>query len=434
MGQGIDIQDLFPKIQTICIPDDHRTGHFFCFGTTGAGKTKAMENMIVQDIKKGHSVVCVDPKGDIDLVSKIVQTAFETEREQDLFMVTPIFPQYSAKIDPLSYYAIPEELVNHVISGIQSKEEFFINIAYETTLMIVKSLILLKKHGHPEIHINFDAIYKECSYNALGGLYQRILTIDSPEAQEIKVGINHILGSTPEYFSKVASTLRTVLTSLSTGSVGEIIGKPKSNQFIKRLEEGQTVILIVQTGSLLAGKTAHLVGRVIISMIQTFAGRKLASGDSIKPPLSLFMDEFSNIAYLNIEDMFSKGRTANVKCHAFTQSIADLNDAIGPSKARKILDNTNIKLFMRVNDPDTARYIAEYSGTIKKFSPIMQTGGSITIREEQEPTILMEDVMGLREKDFYLFATSGGYKGRSALVEPPYVNVIFPELKLCSKM
>jgi conjugal transfer pilus assembly protein TraD len=431
VGKGIDIQDQFPKILDIKLPEKHRKGHFFCFGTTGAGKTKVMESMISQDIEKGKSVVCLDPKGDIELVSKIVQKAFETGREADLCMTSPIYPQFSAKIDPLSYYAMPEELISHVISGIQSKDEFFVNIAYETTLMIVKALILLKKNGHPDIHINFDAIYHECSFDAIGALYNRIKGFDSLEAEEVKVGINHILGSTSEYFSKVASTLRTVLTSLSTGSVGQIIGKSTSNDFMKRLEEGKRVILIVQTGSMLAGKTAHMVGRVIISMIQTFAGRKLASGDKINPPLSLYMDEFSNVAYLNIEALFAMGRSANVICHAFTQSVADLNDAIGPAKARKILDNTNIKLFMRVNDPETAKYIADYSGTIKKFSPIIQTGGMITIREEQEPTILMEDVMNLREQDFYFFSIAGGYKGRSLHVESPYLNVIYPELKSC---
>lgn len=429
MGKGIDLQDQFPKIMDINISDENRKGHFFCFGTTGQGKTKGMENMIVQDLKSGKSVVCIDPKGDTGLLSKIVQTAFETGRENELCMVSPIYPEYSAKIDPLSHYAMPEELVSHVISGIKSNEEFFVNIAYETSLMIVKSLMLLKNNGHPNIHINFEAIYKECSHEALTALYERVSKFNSPDAQEVITGINHILGSTPEYFSKVASTLRTVLTSLSTGSVGHIIGKSRTNNFMKRLEEGKPVILVVQTGSLLAGKTANIIGRVIISMIQTFAGRKLASGGKITPPLGLYMDEFSNVAYINIEDLFSKGRSANVMCHAFTQSIADLNDAIGPAKARKILDNTNIKLFMRVNDPETAKYISDYSGTIKKFSPIMQTGGSITIREEQEPSVMMEDVMRLRVQDFYLFQLTGGYKGRLAYMEDPYVNIIYPELK-----
>ena len=251
------------------------------------------------------------------------------------------------------------------------------------------------------------------------------------EAEEIIVGMNKIIESSAEYFSKVSSSLKTVLTALSTGSVGKIIGKSKSNLFMKRLEEGKKVILVVQTGSLLTRRTAHIIGRVILSMLQSFIGRKYASGAKLKEPLCIYMDEFSNVAYMNIEDLFSKAGGANVYCHAFTQSIADLNDAIGPAKARKILDNTNLKLFMRVNDPETAKYIADYSGTIKTFSPILQTGGTIMIKEGQEAAIMMEDVMHLHEQDFFFFTFNGGFKGRSLTVKPPYLNVKYPELEVC---
>ncbi len=94
IGKGIDIQDKFPKIIPIVLPDSHRKGHFFGFGTTRAGKTRVIESMISQDIEKGNSVVYVDPKGDIEILSKIVQKAFETGREEELFLVSPIYPQY----------------------------------------------------------------------------------------------------------------------------------------------------------------------------------------------------------------------------------------------------------------------------------------------------------------------------------------------------
>ena len=67
-----------------------------------------MEHIIEQDICKGYSVVAIDPKGDIDLFSKVVQLAEETGRSEDLMLITPIFPQYSAILDPLSSYYMPE--------------------------------------------------------------------------------------------------------------------------------------------------------------------------------------------------------------------------------------------------------------------------------------------------------------------------------------
>ena len=121
----------------ITIPDTSRKGHFWCFGTTRVGKTRIMENMVEQDIRKGYSVVIIDPKGDIDLFSKIVQVAFEEGRDRELILVTPIYPHLSAVIDPLAYYYMPEELVGHIVSGVEvGKERFFFNVAYEISLVI----------------------------------------------------------------------------------------------------------------------------------------------------------------------------------------------------------------------------------------------------------------------------------------------------------
>ena len=418
------------KMTKVLLPDADRKGHMFCFGTTRIGKTRLIELMIEQDIRKGYSVAFFDPKGDVDVFSKIVQVAYEEGREDELCLVTPVFPQCSASIDPLAYYYMPEEVVSHVVSGIKAKEEFFVNVAYETTLVIVLSLILFARVKGETPNLNFQAVKERAGYKNLGELKAQLEAIGSPEAEEILATLNQVLSSPQDYFAKVSSSLRTVLTALSTGSVGRIIGKARANEFIRRLEQGKRVILVVQTGSLLTRKTAHIVARVLVSMIQSFVGRRFASGLSVDPPLCLYMDEASNLLYLGVEDLFSKGGGAGVWVHAFTQSIADLEAEIGRPFARKILDNTNTKIFMRVNDPSTAEYIADYSGMAKKYSPILSLGGGITVREIEEPTVRPEDVLNLQVRDFYMFGFNGAYRGKVAQVEPPYIQVKYPQAEV----
>ena len=126
IGEGIDL-DHPDRIIKIGLPEGDRKGHFWCFGTTRIGKTRMMEGIIEQDIRKGYSVICIDPKGDIPLFSKIVQIAIETGRLNDLILINPIFPQYSAVIDPLSSYYMIEELVAHITAGVAvGKEPFFL--------------------------------------------------------------------------------------------------------------------------------------------------------------------------------------------------------------------------------------------------------------------------------------------------------------------
>ncbi|PIP39024.1 MAG: conjugal transfer protein TraG [Desulfobacterales bacterium CG23_combo_of_CG06-09_8_20_14_all_51_8] len=430
LGHGYNLQTP-AKVNKISLPDADRKGHLFGFGSTRIGKTRLIELMMEQDIRKGYSLVFFDPKGDIDIFSKIVQIAYEENRQDELCLVTPIFPDCSAKMDPLAYYYMPEELVSHVVSGIKAKEEFFINIAYETTFVIILSLLFFARIKNERPNLNFNSVKERASYTDLKNLEAQLKDYeDDPEAEEILASLRQILASPQDYFSKVSSSLRTVLTSLSAGSVGAIIGKAKVNNFIKRLEQGKRVILIVQTGSLLTRKTAHIVARVLLSMIQSFVGRIYLSGRTITPPLCVYMDEASNLLYMGVEDLFNKAGGAGVWIHAFTQSIADIEAELGPASARKILDNTNSKIFMRVNDPNTANYISEYSGMVKRFSPILSLGGGITVREVEEPLVRPENVLNLQLRDFYLFTFEGAFKGKAGFVKEPYLKVMYPRVEV----
>ena len=69
LGRGVHL-DQPDRIMDLGYPDSFRKGHFWCFGTTRVGKTRIMEHIIDQDIRKGYSVVAIDPKGDADLFSK----------------------------------------------------------------------------------------------------------------------------------------------------------------------------------------------------------------------------------------------------------------------------------------------------------------------------------------------------------------------------
>ncbi len=108
IGRGNTLKEP-DKMQDIILSHKDRTGHVFGFGSTRIGKTRLIESMIEQDIRQGNSVTFFDPKGDIDIFSKIIQVAIETDRMEDVFVVNPIFANFSNKIDPLSHYFMPEE-------------------------------------------------------------------------------------------------------------------------------------------------------------------------------------------------------------------------------------------------------------------------------------------------------------------------------------
>lgn len=429
IGEGTALlRDPEAEPAPIIVPDTDREGHIFTMGATRSGKTRLAEAMIEHDIRAGRSILWIDPKGDNAIFSKIVTVAREVGREGDLLFFSPVFPRYSVKIDPLSHYFMPEEVVNHVVSGVRVREEFYFNIAYEVTLVVVQSLMLISRSLGERPVFTFRRIKENIGYRELEGLRAQIAEIDDPEAGEVLMNLDQILSSPQDYFSKVSSSLRTVITSLSSGSVGEIIGKDPANRFIERLEAGESVILVVQTGSLLTRKTAHIMARVLLSMVQSFVGRTLGSHRKIDPPLAVYADEASNVLYFGIDDLFNKAGGAGVWLHMLTQSKQDLVAELGPAYTGKILDNTNTKIVFRVNDPNTASYASRMAGTAKRFSPIMSLGGGLSVREIEESRVPPENFMRLARREFYAFTFDGIYMGKTLDVQP-CEEIRFPEIK-----
>ncbi|ELU5093464.1 type IV secretion system DNA-binding domain-containing protein, partial [Campylobacter upsaliensis] len=96
LGKGFTLEDKKGEhFIPIFLEDNNRCNHSFIFGAPGVGKTRLLEAMIEQDIPKGNNIVVIDPKGDIDLFSKIYQCAKLSGREKDVLFLSPVYPQYS---------------------------------------------------------------------------------------------------------------------------------------------------------------------------------------------------------------------------------------------------------------------------------------------------------------------------------------------------
>ncbi len=428
IGTGVHL-DHPDAVLKLGFPDRVRKGHFWCFGTTRVGKTRVMEHIIEQDIRKGYSVVAIDPKGDIDLFSKITQIAKETDRLNDLMLITPIFPEYSAILDPLSSYYMPEELVAHITAGVAvGKEPYFFGVAYEVSLVVVQALIMLAEIAGEKPSFNLNDIKNHISHQDLERLKEKIDYIDTLDAAQLSMDIQKILCTPADYYSKVASSLRVALTELTSGNVGKIIGKADENRFIQRLEQGEGIILVVQLGSLLTKRAAYTAGKVIISMIQAFVGRVYSSGRNVTPSLVLHIDEAQSVLYQGIEDLFAKAGGAGVFIHGYCQSINQLYAEVGDDRANTILDNCNTKLFMRVPDATTATYVSDHLGEVRHFSPIISLGGGLAIRETEEVRIKHTEILNMKPRELFLHTYSGTYKGKTAEVSKGTLKVQFPDL------
>jgi len=431
------------------LPDDWRPRHFLCFGSTGSGKTKLMTYMIYQDILNGNDVVVFNPKSDPlgkdehtagnELLSYIVQACVQAGRLDELLIVTPLFPECSLELNPLKHFMIEDELVQHVISSVRTKEQYFENVAYEVSTAIIISLVAQERVKGRNPNINFMDVKEKVDYIALqdlGDAIEYYKNFPDPDIREkIEMGLLTIrqIGHSPQdFFAKVSSSLRTVMTTLTTSVAGRIIGKARDNEFIDRLQNKKGVVFVCATDNILMPRASHIINRAIISMIIAAAGRMGAHGMSLSNPLSVYVDEGHNVLFHGIEEFFGKGRSAQIYLHLFTQSVSEVIKTVGEEITKSILNNINTWVIMKTNDPDTAEYLASATPETTSWMPTISLGGgdelTINLSAHRVPLIQKDSIMKLPQTYYYLRNGSSYYKGKVPVIPPPSIRVLMPEI------
>ncbi|TSK07770.1 MAG: conjugal transfer protein TraG [Geobacter sp.] len=386
-------------------------------------------------------MVYIDPKVDQDIASKIVQVAVSCGREDDLMFINTVFPEYSAFIDPMAYYFIYEELVEHCVAGIkEGKDPFYRNVGKELVGAVINALTILNKanqdtsEGNPpptKLRINLQDVKERMSRADLEDLKQQLSGLTTREAQDAENDLQRIIATGEEYYSKVASSLRCALMDLTTGNIGKIIGQATENRFLKRLEENKPVILVCQLGSQIVHDAAFTLGKVVLSMIQSFIGRIYSSNrKKVNPPLCVHIDEAHEVIHPGMETMCAQARGADCAITVYSQSINQFEDKLGKEGSRSMLSHFNSKIFMRSPDADTADYVAKHFGTVKKFSSVLGQG-SISSREVEEDVIKAFDVQSLRAREFFMLSysddkTKGRWKGRTGDTSKAWLEVEYP--------
>ena len=450
IGEGINLKDLRKRDARsvkIFLPEEYRVGHLGIFGTTRSGKTRLAEALAEHDIKQGKSVWLFDPKGDVKLLSKVIQTCCLTGRLQDFIFFSPIHLEVSVKLNPLAYWVMLEEVVHHIASGISGATtsgdaQFFYKVAQEVLIVVARSLQVLDVVRGREPEFNIVRLNHFISFTDIQKLYAQLRSLATSAGdkniegrlvrdiveKELLPKIAQMLASGEEHFAKVSGTLRTELSQFAVGTVSQLFGDVRVNPVFEKLVNNQPHVFYCMTGSLLTRDTAHVIARMILSGLQSIAGQFNAEGKQLEPALSVIVDEGSNVLYHGMDDLYNKAGGTNIQLTILTQSIADFETTLGKAYTQKILDNLNCQVFLRVNHIGTAEYASSKAGKLRVFTPILSMGGFSSAREVEKVVLPESALMELQQREFVAFMYENGYVGRTATVTPYRLTVTMPKL------
>ncbi|MFA0011985.1 type IV secretion system DNA-binding domain-containing protein [Vibrio lentus] len=313
---GLDVNK---KAQYLPLEDIQKQ-HMDILGTTGAGKGVASSLILYQLIQAGEGVFVLDPKND-EWAPHLLRKACE-DAGKPFHLINLNEPQ--AQLDLLAN-ATPEQIEELLVAGFGFAEKGDVADFYRIDDR--KAARKSPQKATEEERKTFKGLF------------------ESKHVQGLKDTVKAFFGKMEE-LSEVAS-----------------INAPEGLNMQSIFDEGGCCYVI---GSLRNAKIIMAQKMILIRLFQLAEMRDRVQG--APKPIAIFLDELKyHISKAAMEGL-GAARDKGIHMLLAHQSVADLRDCPadlnGDAVVGAVVENTKLKLVYRIQDPETAEWVAKMSGTI----------------------------------------------------------------------
>lgn len=366
------------------IKTDDRRRHMYIIGKTGMGKTTMMENMVLNDIYKGHGVGIVDPHG--DFAEKIIDY-IPSRRINDVVYFNP-----SDTDNPIGFniLEVRDEKQKHLVaSGLMaifkkiwpdvwsSRMEYILNntllalLDYPgSTLLGINRLLADKKYRKRVVAQLTDPVIKAFWQGEFANYSERYMT-------EAVAPIQNKIGQ-----------------FLSASVIRNMVAQVKSTINIRQIMDNKKIFIMNLSKGRIGEDNSRLLGGMLITKIQLAAMERVDLLESERKDFFLYVDEFQNFAnpsFANILSEARKYRLSLILAHQYVKQIDEL-------VADAVFGNVGTMISFRVGGPDSIELVKEFT-----------------------PTFIEEDIVNLPKYQIFLKLMIDGVASRpfSAMTMPP---------------
>ena len=391
-----------------------RVGHKLVLGTTRVGKTRLLEILVSQDIRRGDVVIVFDPKGDIDLLRRMHAEAKRAGRLDQFHIFHLGFPDISERYNPVGDFARITEVASRISTQLpaEGNSAAFREFAWRFTNIVARALVGLGRR--PDY--NTIARYVTNIEPLLTNYYHLWLDKEAPEGwrqtvQRLEGNLNeknlpmalrgrdfHAIALTryakehhlfdpvadglrsafeydKTYFDKLTASLLPLLEKLTTGRIGKLLSPDYADSLDQRpildwmrviREQG---VVYVGLDALTDAEVAGAVGNSMFADLTSIAGQLYKQGDSHGLPVlsehrtvqkTIHADEFNELIGNEFIPLLNKAGGAGFQVSAYTQTASDIEAGIGDlAKAGQITGNLNTLIMLRVKNEVTATVLTD---------------------------------------------------------------------------
>jgi hypothetical protein len=341
--------DFFPKFK---ISPQVRKFHTYVVGLTGRGKSKFLQNCILQDIQNGKGCALVDPHGDLakDILQSLIASGFFNQEAnyERLIYVSP------RRRD----YVIPFNVLEKADSQIETYE---VSQRVISAFMRAWSRTLLEPPRFQQIMRAGLAILVETGktlcdlYNLLTDDDYRNALIEQIQYPKVKQDCQAFFNNEfdrwgRERSSMISSTTNKVNALTDNPNLFYMLGQKENHINIQKIMDAGKVLL-VDLGEC-DDETKRLFGTLIVTGFEQAALSRARVISAERKPYYLYIDEFQDFACHPgsaeaFSQMLSQVRKFGLHMILANQSIAQLN-----TRLQTALGNAQTIITFRVSRVD----------------------------------------------------------------------------------
>ena len=340
------------QIKTFGIKHFDRRRHFYVVGKSGTGKSTLIANMAINDIRNGQGLAIVDPHGDL---CDILLDYIPSYRVNDVIYFDPSDQTRTFVINPLEVKnEAQKELVASGIIGIFKKLFAF---SWGPRLEhILRNTILTLVNVPDSSFMDVPRILTDREFRA-----EKLKYIDDPVL--LRFWRDEIDNVQPRQLEEaIAPILNKVGQFLSSKTIRNVVGRPKSTIDIEDVMNSGKILLLNLSQGYLGEDSAALLGAMIITKFQIAAMNRVSIKEEDRKDFFLYVDEFQNFATESFAKILSEARKYRLCLIMANQFMSQVPEDIRSA----ILGNVGSLVTFLVSAQDAPILSKEFSDIYKE--------------------------------------------------------------------